>query len=97
MQLTDQNDPKYYFEAYLDSNHILVGYNDECQICINYDESVSGKHCDIYEKNGKVMVKNLSQTNPTRLNGKEIEGDTELKRGDILTLGRLSMKVGIDA
>lgn len=96
LQLTDQNDPKHYFEAYLNESHIIVGYNDECQICINYDESVSGNHCNIFEKNGKILVRNLSRTNPTILNGEQIEGDAELKRGDVLTLGNLNMKVGID-
>lgn len=96
LQLTDQNDPMHYFEAYLEEgNEIYIGYNQECQICINYEESVSGKHCNVFEKNGIIMVRNLSHTNPTILNGMIVKGDVELKRGDILTLGRLNMKIGI--
>lgn len=93
--LMEQNAPEKCFKAVLNENTLLVGYNEECQIRLNYEESVSGQHCSISEKNGKVTIQNLSQTNPTLLNGKILEGEDTLKSGDVLTLGRLKMKVSI--
>lgn len=95
ISLTDQNHPEKRFTAGMNGNTILIGYNAKCQICLNYDESVSGEHCSLQDQMGKTMVRNLSKTNPTLVNGCRIEEEKELKSGDILTIGRLKMKVEI--
>lgn len=95
--LTDVNAPERKFKAVLNKNTILVGYNKECQICLNYEESISGQHCSISEENGRVTIRNLSKTNPTLVNGQRLEGEQLLENGDVLTLGRLKMKVSICA
>ena len=96
MSLTDLNHPEKVFHTILDGNAVIVGYNKDCQIRLNYEESVSGEHCRILEQNGTVTVQNLSGTNPTLLNGKIVEKEEAIKTGDILTIGRLKMKVFID-
>ena len=96
ISLTDLNAPEREFDAIVDGNKIIVGYDEECQICLNYEESVSGQHCRITEQNGVVTVQNLSRTNPTLLNGKKIEKEEAIETGDVLTIGRLKMKVFID-
>ena len=94
--LEDQSDPRRSFTALFTDDRVIVGYNRECQIQLNYDESVSGRHCKIFKEDGSVKVQNLSQTNPTRLNGVQLRGNGVLKDGDILTLGRLNMKAKIN-
>lgn len=96
VELEDQSDPKRHYSAGLMGVDILVGYNNECQICLNYEESVSGKHCRIFEENGQVKIVNLSRTNPTEVNGQKVDGAVVLKTGDVLTIGRLHMKVRIN-
>ena len=96
VELENQRDPKRHYSAGLMGVDILVGYNNECQICLNYEESVSGKHCRIFEENGQVKIVNLSRTNPTEVNGQKIDGAVVLKTGDVLTIGRLHMKVRIN-
>ena len=96
VELEDQRDPKRHYSAGLMGVDILVGYNNDCQICLNYEESVSGKHCRIFEENGQVKIVNLSRTNPTEVNGQKIDGAVALKTGDVLTIGRLRMKVRIN-
>ncbi len=96
VELEDQRDPKRHYSAGLMGVDVLVGYNNDCQICLNYEESVSGKHCRIFEENGQVKIVNLSRTNPTEVNGQKIGGSVVLKTGDVLTIGRLHMKVRIN-
>ena len=93
--LIDQRDPMKRFRAEMAGGGIIVGYNNGCNIILNYDESVSGEHCRIFEKSGRVEVINLSKTNPTVLNGKQVQGEMPIKTGDVLSLGRLNMKVEI--
>lgn len=92
--LEDVNNPVKRFEVSLDTP-VLVGYNNQCQICLNYDETVSGEHCLIYFENDKFYVENKSRSNGTLLNGKRVVNATELYSGCILLLGKLSMKVEI--
>ena len=94
--LTDLNDPKKEFSATLKNGEVLAGWDSDCQICIRYNDTVSGKHLSLQEKNGSIVVKNLSRTNPLEVNGKTAEGEVEVKTGDILTLGEVNMKIRIE-
>jgi len=92
--LEDVNNPVKRFEVSLNSP-VLIGYNNDCQICLNYEETVSGKHCRIYGEKGKFYVENLSQANGTLLDGKRVVNTAEIYTGCVLILGRLNMKVEI--
>ena len=92
--LEDINNPIKRFEVSLDSP-ILVGYNDNCQIRLNYEETVSGRHCRIYCEGGKIYVENLSQSNGTYMDNKRIVKSAEIYTGCVLRLGNLYMKVEI--
>lgn len=92
--LEDVGNPIKRFEVSLDSA-ILVGYDAECQICLNYEETVSGKHCRIYSSNGKIYVENLSRSNGTYMDGKKIVSSAEIYTGCVLKMGNLKMRVEI--
>lgn len=92
--LEDVSNPVKRFEVPL-SNPVLIGYNRGCQICLNYEETVSGNHCRIYGENGKYYVENLSKTNGTLMDGKRVIHTAEIYTGCVLTLGNLKMKVEI--
>lgn len=92
--LEDVSNPIRSFEASL-QEPVLVGYNGNCQICLNYDETVSGEHCLIYSEGGKYYVQNKSRTNGTMLNGRKIVECEEIDTGCVLGIGRLRMKVSI--
>lgn len=94
LKLADVSDPAKSFEVSLEEP-ALVGYNGNCQICLNYDETVSGEHCLIYREGGKYYVQNKSRTNGTLLNGKKIVECEEIDTGCVLGIGRLRMKVSI--
>ncbi len=92
--LEDVNNPIRRFEVSLDTS-ILVGYDEECQIHLDYEETVSGRHCRIYGINGKIFVENLSQSNGTYVDGQKITGAVEIFTGCVLKLGNLKMRVEI--
>ncbi len=92
--LEDADNPIKRFEVSLDGS-ILIGYDEECQIRLNYEETVSGKHCRIYASNGKIYVENLSRSNGTYMDGRKITGAEEIFTGCVLKLGKLKMRVEI--
>ena len=61
-----------------------AGRHDDCQLRIKSSE-VSRRHCQFFEKNGMLLVKDLGSSNGTMLNGKKIEGQRVLEPGDELT------------
>jgi predicted component of type VI protein secretion system len=69
-----------------------VGRHDQCQIRIKSSQ-VSRKHCELFEKNGLLLVKDLGSANGTFVNGKKVEGQQVLEPGDELTIGGVKLKV----
>ena len=62
---------------------------------LDYDKSVSGRHCEIFIKNGKFYIRDLNSSNGTFVNGSRVLTDAEVYSGCILTLGRLTLKLEI--
>ncbi len=69
-----------------------AGRHDDCQLRIKSSE-VSRRHCQFFEKNGMLLVKDLGSANGTLLNGKKIEGQRVLEPGDELTVGPVKLRV----
>jgi len=69
-----------------------AGRHDDCQLRIKSSE-VSRRHCQFFEKNGLLLVKDLGSSNGTFLNGKKIEGQRVLEPGDELTIGPVKLRV----
>lgn len=92
--LTDLNNPARSFEAPLRTS-VVIGRSRSggCQIVLDYDRSVSHKHCQIRMINGQMRVMDLGSRNGTILNGKRVIQEAVLSSGSILTLGNLRMKV----
>ena len=92
--LQDVQQPLRRFEAEL-SAPVLVGYDPDCTIRVDYNETVSGRHCLITEENGKLYIANLSRSNGTVVNGKKIADKTELYSGATIELGSVKMRVDL--
>lgn len=69
-----------------------VGRHDDCQLRIKSSQ-VSRKHCELFEKKGLLMVKDLGSSNGTFVNGKRVQGQRVLEPGDELTIGNVKLKV----
>ncbi len=69
-----------------------VGRQDECQIRIKSSQ-VSRRHCELFEKKGMLLVKDLNSSNGTFVNGKKIQGQQVLEPGDELMIGQVTLRV----
>lgn len=75
------------------NNSIKIGRKHECDICID-NATLSGIHCEIYLRNGKMYIRDLNSTNGTYLNGNLNSGaEEELTSGSILSLGAVKLRV----
>jgi pSer/pThr/pTyr-binding forkhead associated (FHA) protein len=71
-----------------------IGRHDDCLIRIR-SAQVSRRHCEVFEDKGKLMVKDLGSSNGTYVNGKRVLGQQSLKAGDVLSIGGVSLQVGV--
>lgn len=90
--LTDVNSPAKSFQAPLNQSVVIGRKKGECDIALDYEKSVSGKHCEISERNGKFYVRDLQSSNGTWLNGNKVLTETEIVSGNTLMLGRLEVR-----
>ena len=58
--------------------------------------SVSGRHAEIFEHEDGLWVRDLSSTNGTYVNGKQVEAPMELQENDILQFATVVFRVGRD-
>ena len=95
MTLTDRKNAAKTFQCGMDHS-VSIGRNTGNNIVIDYDRSVSGKHCMISNNNGRFFVRDLGSSNKTLVNGKAVTAQTEIVSGDILKLGRVELSVRFD-
>lgn len=94
IMLTDQSNPSKFFSIPL-KDSVIIGRNARnSNVVLDYDASISGRHCEIENRSGKIFVRDLQSSNGTRVNGIKILSETELFSGNLLKLGGVEMKVG---
>src|SRR4051812_27649572 len=69
-----------------------VGRHDDCQLRIKSSQ-VSRRHCELYEKKGMLLVKDLGSSNGTYVNGKRIQDQRVLEPGDEIAIGHIKLRV----
>lgn len=69
-----------------------VGRHDDCTVRIKSSQ-VSRKHCELFEKKGTLIVKDLGSANGTYVNGKRVQGQQVLEPGDELTIGGIKLRI----
>ncbi|MDB5352317.1 MAG: hypothetical protein JWN86_3564 [Planctomycetota bacterium] len=74
------------------SGVMTVGRQQDCQLRIASSQ-VSRKHCQIFEKKGLLLVKDLGSANGTLVNGKKIADQRVLEPGDELTVGSVKFRI----
>lgn len=90
--LTDIHSMAKTFQVPLERSVIVGRKQGMCDIVLDYEKSVSGKHCEISVRDGKFYIKDLQSANGTYVNGSKILADTEVFSGNIIKLGRLELK-----
>lgn len=96
--LQDANEKMRIFSYPMINNSVIVGRSSEAgaQIALNYNNSVSKKHCKITSINGRFYVEDLAAVNGTWLNGVRISNRTEFENGAVLRLGNLELIVFVE-
>ena len=71
-----------------------IGRRTDCHLRIP-TQDVSRQHCDLIQRNGRLLVKDLGSSNGTYVNGKRVAEST-LRPGDKLRIGPVTFVVQID-
>lgn len=90
--LTDIHSPVKSFQAPLRSNVIIGRKKDMCGIALDYDKSVSSRHCEIKVRDGKFYINDLQSSNGTYVNGCKVLTEIEIFSGNIIKMGRLELR-----
>lgn len=91
LKLYDLNSPGVMYQVNL-SDRVVIGRRSGCDICIP-NGTLSGEHCEILLKNGKMYLHDLNSTNGTYLNGNTARvTEEELKSGSIFEMGAIRLK-----
>lgn len=94
--LTDINAPAKTFQVPLLDNVIIGRSSKHANLVIDYDKSVSAKHCEIEMRPGnKVFIIDLESSNGTFVNGNRVLTETEISSGVVIKLGRVEFKLEI--
>lgn len=90
--LTDINSPMKSFQAPLSQSVVIGRKSGQCDIVLDYEKSVSGRHCRITVRDGKFYISDLQSSNGTYVNDSKVLTETEVVSGNIIKLGRLKMR-----
>ncbi|RUL86099.1 FHA domain-containing protein [Tautonia sociabilis] len=69
-----------------------LGRQDGCELVVRSSQ-VSRRHCQLFEKKGLLLVKDLGSANGTFVNGDRIEEQRVLEPGDELMVGPIKFRV----
>jgi pSer/pThr/pTyr-binding forkhead associated (FHA) protein len=69
-----------------------IGRHDDCVIRIRSSQ-VSRRHCELFEEENKLILRDLGSSNGTFVNGIRVLGKQTLKPGDVLTIGGVTLRV----
>ncbi len=96
--LSDLDNQGIRYEVPL-TGSVLVGRSSAqgCQVVIDYNGTVSKKHCEITLINEELYVKDLQSKNGTFVDGQEVVGEAKLPQGSVLSLGKARLKVELKA
>jgi pSer/pThr/pTyr-binding forkhead associated (FHA) protein len=73
-------------------SEFLIGRDPQCHLR-PVSPIISKRHCALLLRDGKVFVRDFKSTNGTFVNGQQIDGELELKQGDKLDIGPLSLTI----
>lgn len=93
--LEDRCNPTKLFCASCGDKLILGCNKNTCDLVIDYDSSVSGRHCELYLRGERWFVRDLQSSNGTRVNDDKVYQEMELQSGDLLKVGCLEFQVRI--
>lgn len=74
-------------------DEVVIGRNKDCQLSLEHDSALSGRHCSIIYRDGYIYVRDEKSTNGTYVNGVPIVGEFKVEKDDILLIGSSEYRV----
>lgn len=71
---------------------LVLGRDPTCDL-VFADATVSRRHCEVYDRDGRVWLRHLSGKNATYVNGRIVVGEVALAAGDVLRLPVVEVRV----
>jgi diguanylate cyclase (GGDEF)-like protein len=68
-----------------------IGRNPDCEIPLDF-QGISRKHFKINVNNDVIRLTDLGSSNGTFVNNHKVDGDLELKKGDMIKIGSMALK-----
>lgn len=93
--LEDRSNPAKFFRTACRDRLVIGRSANVCDLVIDYDNSISGKHCEFFLRDERWYVRDLKSSNGTMVNGQKVYQELEIQSGDILKLGLLEFRVGL--
>lgn len=90
--LTDIHSPVRTYQMPMKDSIIIGRKSEFCDLVIDYEKSVSGRHCEIKSIRENYYISDLQSANGTYINNKKAEAEVEIFPGDIIKLGRVEFK-----
>lgn len=90
--VTDMNRPEKSFKVAIQGS-VMIGAAEDCQVCLDYDNTVSSHHCCIYENGGRIYLENFSTMNPVIVNGQRAVDEVLLYSGTEIVVGNVHLIV----
>jgi len=79
------------------TNSIIIGRDStKAKLVFKNDELLSGRHCELSLKEGRIFICDLNSTNGTYVNGVPISGSFRLHNDDIILLGSMELRIGFN-
>jgi predicted component of type VI protein secretion system len=72
-----------------------IGRHDDCLIRIRSSQ-VSRRHCELFENEGRLIIRDLGSSNGTFVNGARIGAQQVLNSGDVITVGGVALRIDAD-
>jgi EAL domain-containing protein (putative c-di-GMP-specific phosphodiesterase class I) len=105
MVSTGGNDTFWYLEGFVDSRRgtwrtvirtlpTLIGRHPEADLQL-FSDCASSRHAELFERDGRLWIRDLDSTNGTRLNFERLHGEAELTEGDVLHFGDLEFRLSV--
>ena len=92
--LTDVERPERHFEVPL-RQKVTVGRGMNNRVVLDYDNSISGTHCEIQADNGQLTIRDLNSRNGTYVDGIRVSGAAGIINGSRIKLGRVTLRVEV--
>jgi pSer/pThr/pTyr-binding forkhead associated (FHA) protein len=87
--------PGQTFDVRLD-REILVGRSPECDLTVDGDDTMSGRHFRLFLAGSRLVVEDAGSANGTAVNGAPISGEYPLTDGDLIAAGHTQLRISME-